>query len=323
MFTKTFFKLFPPPKYLNIPYAGLDISDDAIRCIEYSNNQSGYTLQRYGTRALKPGIIDSGYIKDENALVLELTSLAKELKITTVKASLPEERMYLFKTEVPDVDEDEIRQNIEFKLEENVPLSAAEAIFFFDKLPANLSNGKLYASVSVSPRDLVNNYLKALQMAGLTTVSFEIQAKAISRAVVSNDSTDTQMIVHIMNKKTGLYVVSSGVICFTSTISWGGELIRGKEVSDMADDLFSLRREIERVYAYWSQHGEKQKIKSIIFSGHDAIVISKISNLSPDPNIELSTADIWQNAFSVNHYIPKISFEDSLDYATAAGLALP
>jgi len=323
MFTKTFFKLFPPPKYLNIPYAGLDISDDAIRCIEYTESHHGYVLKRYGTRLLKPGIIDSGHIKDEKALVAELTSLAKELKISTVKASLPEERMYLFKTEVPDVDDDEIRQNIEFKLEENVPIPASEAIFFFDRLPANLSKGKTYASVSVAPKELVDSYLKALKQADLTTVSFEIQAKAIARAVVSHDSSDTHLIIHVMNKKTGIYVVSSGVICFTSTISWGGELIRGKNISDVPDAVFSLRHEIERVYVYWSQHGENQPIKSIIVSGRDATTISQITHLSPDNKISLSVADIWKNAFSINHYVPKINFDDSLDYAIAAGLALP
>ncbi len=323
MFTKTFFKIFPPPKYLNIPYAGLDISDDAIRCIEYSEGRNGYILKSYGSRLLKPGIIESGYIKDEKALVTELIALSKEIKVSIVKASLPEERMYLFKTEVPDVDTDHIRQNIEFKLEENVPVSASDAIFFFDKLPANLSKGKTYASVSVTPKDLVESYLKALQTAGLTVVSFEIQAKAIARAVVYHDSNEIQMIVHVMNKKTGLYVVSGGVICFTSTIDWSGELIRGKKVTEVSDEIFALRREIEKVYVYWSQHGESQKIKSIIISGHDAVAISQISQLSPDSAIQLSVADVWQNAFSLNHYVPKIPFDDSLDYATAAGLALP
>ncbi|MEK7463708.1 MAG: pilus assembly protein PilM [Patescibacteria group bacterium] len=324
MFTKTFFKLFPPPKYLNIPYAGVDISDDAIRCIEYSSSHHGYTLHRYGTRGLKPGIVDSGYIKDEKALIQELTSLAQELKLTTVKASLPEERMYLFKAEVPDTNEDQIRQNIEFKLEENVPLSPADAIFFFDILPDSMNNaGKTMVSVSVTPRELVHSYLNAFQAAGLTVVSFEIQAKAIARAVVPHDSKETQLIVNVMNKKTGLYVVSSGVVCFTSTVPWGGELIRNKSMVDMSDDIFSLRHEIERVYTYWSEHGEGQPIKSIIVSGHDALAISQISHLSPDHSIQLQVAHVWQNAFSGDHYVPAVTFEDSLDYAISAGLALP
>ncbi len=323
MLTKTFFKLFPPPKYLNIPYAGLDISDDAIRCIEYSDGVHGYKLKRAGFRLLKPGIVDSGYIKDEKALIQEISSLAQELKITTVKASLPEERMYLFKTEVPDVNEDQIRQSIEFKLEENVPLQASDSIFFFDRFHDKLNSGKTFASVSVASRDLVNSYLRTLQTSGLTTVSFEIQARAIARAIIAQDSIDTVMIVHVMNKKTGLYIVSNGIIHFTSTIPWGGELIRGKKISDVPDDIFTLKHEIEKVFTYWSQYGEKRNIKSIIISGHDALAINLISNLSPSANVALIVADVWKNAFSTNYYVPKITFEDSLDYAAAAGLALP
>jgi hypothetical protein len=323
MLSKTFFKLFPPPKYLNIPYAGLGISDDAIHCLEYSISNHGYTLLKYGSRQLRQGVIESGYVKDEASFIKELISLRDELKISTVRVSLPEERMYLFRTDISDINDHQIRQNIEFKLEENVPLPASEAVFFFDKFPRNIKKDKNFVSVSVAPRDLVNSYLQILQKAGLTVISFEIQAKAIARAVVSNESSDAQMIIHITNKKTGLYIVCGGVVCFTSTIAWGGEMIRGKNVADIPDDIFSLRHEIEKVYSYWSQHGEMQPIKSIIISGHDALVISQISHLSPDPHIILRVADVWQNAFSINHYIPKITLEESLDYATAAGLALP
>lgn len=327
MLTKTFFKLFPPPKFLNIPYAGLDIADDYIRCIEYSHGHHGYSISKFGSRALKPGIIDAGHIKDEKALTEELKSLVKELRITTVKASLPEERMYLFKTEVPSVDEDQIRQNIEFKLEENVPLAISEAIFFFDLLPdvmkTAVNKNKSFVSVSVAPRELTNSYLKALQEAGLTVVSFEIQAKAIARAVVPSDSTKTELLVHVMNNKTGLYVVTNGVVCFTSTISWGSESIKGKSEADIADAIFALRHEIERVNTYWGERGEGQPIQYIVVSGQDAELISQISHLSPNPQIPLKVANVWQNAFSGEHYIPPISFRDSLNYAVAAGLALP
>jgi Tfp pilus assembly PilM family ATPase len=323
MFTKIFFKLFPPPKYINIPYAGLDISDDAIRCIEYKDGSHGYTLKSYGYRNLKPGIIDSGYIKDEKTLIEEIKILVNELKISTVKVTLPEERMYLFKAQVPDSDEDEIRQNIEFKLEENVPLKASESVFFFDHLPLKPSNGLTSVSVSVAPRDLVNSYLRALQTVGLSVVSFEIQAKAIARSIVSSGSDDIQLIVNVMNKKTGLYIVSGSVVCFTSTISWGGESIRNIENGDMKSVTNQLKHEIARVCAYWMEYGEGRKIKSIVISGRDALVLSKISDLSPDPEIQLRSSDVWQNAFSISHYVPKIPFEESLDYAAAAGLALP
>ena len=321
MFTRTFFKLFPPPKFLNLPYAGLDISDDAIHVVEYTRGSHGYTIHRFGKRDLAPGVVESGYIRDEKALTEAVTSLAKELKLSTIKASLPEERMYLFKTDVPTTDPDQIRQNIEFKLEENVPLKPADAVFFADLL--STKGEKNTVSVSVAPRELVNRYLKVFQSSGLSVMSLEIQAKAIARASVPRDSLETVLLVHIMNKKTGLYVIANGITCFTSTILWGGEVVRGKNPNDLSDEIFSLRREIDRVYKYWGEHGEGEPIKEIIVSGHDAVLVSQISHISPDPRIPLVIAQVWQNVFSGDHYIAPIPFEESLDYAVAAGLALP
>lgn len=325
MFIKSFFKLFPPPTYINMPYAGLDISDEAIRCIEYSTGKYGYKIHKYASRILKPGIVEAGNIKDEKALSEEIKALVDELKISLVKVSLPEEKMYLFKTEVPNTNTEQIRRNIEFKLEENVPMPASEAIFFFDRLPAireGQDTGKVFASVSVAPRELVNQYLKILHGAGLTVISFEIQAKAIARAVVPQESHGSQMIVHVMNKKTGLYIVYNGVVCFTSTIAWGGESIKGKTNEEMSDGIYFLRREIEKVYNYWHDHGDNSALQSIIISGHDAVAISQVSHLSPNSEIQVNVANVWQNVFLGDHYIPSITHEDSLDYSVAVGLAL-
>src|SRR5574343_61371 len=325
MFIKSFFKLFPPPTYINMPYAGLDISDEAIRCIEYSTGKYGYKIHKYASRILKPGIVEAGNIKDEKALSEEIKALVDELKISLVKVSLPEEKMYLFKTEVPNTNTEQIRRNIEFKMEENVPMPASEAIFFFDRLPAireGQDTGKVFASVSVAPRELVNQYLKILHGAGLTVISFEIQAKAIARAVVPQESHGSQMIVHVMNKKTGLYIVYNGVVCFTSTIAWGGESIKGKTNEEMSDGIYFLRREIEKVYNYWHDHGDNSALQSIIISGHDAVAISQVSHLSPNSEIQVNVANVWQNVFLGDHYIPSITHEDSLDYSVAVGLAL-
>lgn len=323
MFTKTFFKLFPPPKYLSIPHAGIDISDDAIHCIEYATGLHGYTIRKFGMRTLPRGTVEGGTIKDEKTLTEILKSLVTELKITHVRASLPEERMYLFKTEVPTTNEDQIRQNIEFKFEENVPLSPADAVFFFDLIPG-ISTGKHFVSVSVAPRELISAYLKVFESVGVTVLSFEIQAKAIAHAVVLHETGNTgvRIIVDIMDKKTGLYIVYGNVVCFTSTIPWGGESIRGKQVSDVSDEIFSLRKEIERVYTYWFDHGEGQPVEAIVMCGKDALFLSQVSHISPDPKVPTAIAHVWQNAFSTDYYIPPISHDDSLDYTVAAGLAL-
>lgn len=327
MLAQKFFKLFPPPKFLNIPYAGLDISDDAVRCVEYSDSRHGLAVHRYGAKILPPGVIEGGEIKDKKILQEAISSLAKELKIHVVKASLPEEKMYLFKTEAPSTNEKEIRQNIEFKLEENVPLSPAESIFFFDSIPKTIPKDSGNSiSVSVAPRSLIISYLEIIKAAGITALSFEVQAKAIARSLVPGNSGEIEMIVYIMNNKTGIYIVCGGVVCFTSTVLWGNKMILNSKDTKNAFD--ELKKKLEQVYIYWSEHGQGT-ISRIVFVGRGALTDGLLSECSAgfldekNKKILFEIGKVWQNAFSYDAYVPPIPYEDSLDYVVAAGLALP
>lgn len=324
MLAHKFFKLFPPPKFLDIPYAGLDISDDAVRCIEYSHSRHHLTVRRFGMKALEPGVIEGGEIKNAEALVQALAELSHELKVHVVKASLPEEKMYLFKTQVPSVSKKEIRQNVEFKLEENVPVTADEAVFFFDLIPKSAGviiegdTGGNPIGVSVAPTSLVLPYLEVLRAAGISVLSFEVQAKAIARSLVPKNSSGTDIIVYIMNKKTGLYVVVGGVVCFTSTVPWG----KGMPSAE-------LKKHLLQVDTYWREHGLGTLVSRVVFAGQGALQDGLISECSSgfsgpqDAQIRFEIGKVWQNAFSHDNYIPPIAYEDSLDYAIAAGLALP
>ncbi|MDB5259725.1 MAG: pilM [Candidatus Taylorbacteria bacterium] len=352
MIAETFFKLFPTPKFLDMPYAGLHISDDAIRVIQFSHGRHSLEVVKHGCRLLSPGIVEAGYVKDEKALSKLVSELASELGITFVRVSIPEEKMYLFKTDIAASDEKQISQNIEFKLEENVPLSPADALFYFDVIPS-AAGGKRSAMVSVAPRKVIDAYLNVLADAKLTALSFEVEAKALARAFVPKGSGETELVINIMSKKTGIYVICEGIVSFTSTVSWGGDAVTeviekafdikpaeaiemkksagfhdGKDtkkiLAAIQDSVAVLQKEIYKVYTYWIEHGEGCKdINRIVLCGADAQLVGLISHISPDPKIPVDIGNVWQNAFSSDKYIPPISHEESLDYAVAAGLALP
>src|SRR5258708_510213 len=101
MKTSTFFKFFPPPKFLNPPHAGIDICDDAVRYIKFSQKKGSLEIETYGTKILPEGVVEAGYVKDEAALTKIIAELVKGANAPFFQASLPEEKLYLFKTEVP------------------------------------------------------------------------------------------------------------------------------------------------------------------------------------------------------------------------------
>lgn len=315
-----FFKLFPPPKFLVMEHAGLDISDDAIRCIAYRHTARGLSISVHDALPLTPGLVSGGDIKDEKEFVRILTEFAEKNHLYRVKVSLPEEKAYLFQTEVPSADFRSIASNIESKLDQNVPLTAPDAIFQFDLMPRAITGGLLRASVSVIPRAYVEHIMGLLRSAQLSPVAFEVVPKAIVASYVPAGSTGTHLIVHIMGKKTGLYIVSEGVACFTSTVAYGSVDLLAAD----APSLVALMGEISRVYSYWvgrtDMHGGISEV--IVVGEHAEECEALIRNRGGEAVSHTQLPDIWHNAFDVRSHVPPIARTDSFAYAVAAGLAL-
>ena len=266
MVMSTFFKIFPPPKFLNAPYAGISISDDAIQCIQFFSDPHGRFIDKHVNRPLPPGLVEAGHIMDEPKLTEIIKEVVKELGISFVKASLPEEKVYLFKTPVP------ITKN----------------------------------------STTIDAYLSVLTNAGLSVLSFEMVAQSLGKALIEPDSKRTVLIIHIMNRKAGMYVVHQGVVCFTSTVQLGD------------DHMADIRKEIVKVYDYWNLHGEGEKeIEVVIPCGKPSIALNLTEDVFPSPVI-IETPNVWRNVplgQRGEEYVPPIPFDDSLDYAVAVGLA--
>jgi len=299
-------------------YAGLDISDDAIRCLEYSIG-ADHSIQKYAMTEIPEGIMTGGDIKNEKQLLTILSEFDKKNNLEYVKVSIPEEKAYLFQTDVPSTDIHAIEQNIEFKLEENVPLSGKDAVFSFDILPVSVTAGALRVSVSVVPRTYIEHYIALLRSADIFPVAFEVVPKAIARAIIPPHVRHAVMVVHIMSLKTGIYLILGGVVCFTSTIAWGSH-----SPSDEHSDISLLTKEISRIHEYWATHSSTDfPLGSLMLVGRDAPSYENaLRTVVADIHLSMTVASVWQNSFSLDEYVPPIAQGDSLDYAVAAGLAM-
>lgn len=301
-----------------MPHAGLEISDDALRCIGYSGFGHNRKIEVYGSVDLPAGLVDGGDLKDEKEFVSRLTDFGKKFGLSQVKLSVPEEKAYLFQTDVPSTEEEAIEQNIEFKLEENVPLSGPDAVFYFDLLPKRVTGGALKVSVSVVPRTYLEHYTALIEKAGLMPISFETVPKAIARSVIPEKSDSTRIIIHAMERKTGIYVVCGNVVNFAFTAGWGTAMTDDKS---RETTVAELRKEIARVRSYWLSHGNGKDIEEAILVGKNATNIEEVCRrIDGDNPLRVKVADVWCNAINVDKYLPPVSKKDSLEYAVAAGL---
>jgi type IV pilus assembly protein PilM len=354
MFKNLYNKFFPTPKFLMASSFGLDISDKSLKFVELVPGNGGIKLGRYGERQIPAGIIESGKIKDSKKLEQVLLDLRKEEGIRFVRVSLPEEQVYLFQLVLAKNGLKNVREGIELALEEHVPIPAQDSIFDYELLSED--EQKLELQVAAIPQNVIENYLSVFRNSLISVQSFELEAQAIARVVIKKGDPETYMIVDFGQTRTGIFIVSHGVVVFTSTLNLGGQMlndmikknfnatdaeaekmkeqyglernIENKEIfSVLLNSVSVLRDEIVKHLFYWQTHKDEEgrdrpQINKIILTGGDAnlIGLSEYFSISTKNKVELG--NVWSNIIDTTKYTPEITFRHSLAFAAALGLAL-
>lgn len=351
-----FTDLFPPPKFLQMKSAGLDISDRRIRFLDFKKGRHGLVVGRSGEMQIPEGIIVSGELKKPEEFRKVLRSFHEKYGIEFAHVSLPEERAYMIKMETPDISGDELRDSIAFQLEDYVPIPASEAIFDYSVIKkTEQRKGYVDVAVSVISQNELKRYVDMFTDTGIMPVSFEIEAQAIARAVLSKGDKGTYMIIDFGDTRMGISIVSSAAVRFTSTINIGSDTITAaiqkhfsinheeayrmkneKKISKSAGDkkffqavlstISIIRDEINKLYIYWHTHGMKErggeKIEKIIMCGGGTNLAGLPDYLSASLKIKVEVANPWRNVNSFENYIPEIPSNEALGYASVIGLAL-
>lgn len=351
--------VFPPPRYITLPNVGIDVSDNSLKYVQFERKHAHdkrLELKCYGDLNIPSGVLERGVVKDAVQLGNILSKVRESCESVYARVSLPEERAYIFETTVEaDTPFKEIRGLLEFKLEENVPIPPREAFFDYDIVEIDEEEHVLRIVVMVYSKEVVEGYQNACTKAGIVPLSFEVEAQGIARAVVAPDYDDTYMIIDFGKARTGVGIVHKKSLMYTSTIDIGGidlskalrsvlgdlaeselTMIKNtqgliltheheKERQAIAEVISSIQSEIETRIHYWHtrdiESGERD-IQKIILCGGSSNLAGLTEYLSRSLLIPVERAEVWNNAFSVESFIPPIDKRLSYGYATAIGLAL-
>lgn len=358
---KTLRTVLPPPHYLQMPSVGVDVSDSSVKYTMFSHD-GGYdrslAIQHYGEMEVTPDTLGRGEVNNVDALADLFYEIKERTGTEYIRLSLPEERAYLFETQVAsDTPFSEVRNLLEFRLEENVPLSPRDAYFDYEIYQLPNVKDQFGVSVTAYSCDTINGYYDACKKAGMTPLSFEVEAQAIARAILLKEDIGTYLIVDSGKMRTGVGIVHNGVLMYTSTIDIGGKqlsaalrrqlgedvpedeltkikntqgLVRDAKDNDIYDALImtvsAMKDEIALRIEYWNNKeitSEDRFIEKVLLCGGTSNLKGFPEYLAETLDIETRRADVWQNVFpDMSASIPPIDRQHSYGYATAIGLGL-
>jgi len=349
------------PRFITLPSIGLDISDTSLKYIEIdhkrTNAETGPLLQ-WGDISIPDGVLERGQVADPKQLAAALEECKEKTGSKFVRVSLPEERAYLFETEVKkNTSLKEIRNLLEFRLAENVPLPAQDVLFDYTLLPAEGEDERTTrVAVTAYARETIQAYYNVCLGAGVTPLAFEVEAQAMARSMIPADTTGSTMIVDFGKTRTGIGIVYKNVLLYTSTVDIGGDqlsialrkalgseisekeltilkntqgLVYGSDAAIIHETLMStisvIKDEIATHMQYWhmrSNMSESRRISQVMLCGGSSNLRGFPPYLSESLDVPVYRGNVWENVLSFNDVIPPIDYRHSLGYATAIGLAL-
>jgi type IV pilus assembly protein PilM len=330
----------------------LDILPSGIYYLLAKNTNKGHLPSFYGFIPLPEGSFSNGEVLKKEPIVKVLQEIKNKTKASFARLSIPEEKTYIFKTHLPVLKSKEITDVLEFKIEENVPLSTKEAVFDYEIIPSLIQKGGLDIVVSVAPLKNIEELQSVLNSAGLTPTFFSPESSNIARSVLRENNQRVVVIVNIKESNIVLSLVINGVVCQTSSIGFGGSsftnnlskylkvsteeavkikneklLVCGPDslenFSYIINTVSDIKDEIYKFISYYNQREDVAiPVDRIILCGQDALIAGLDKYLSFNLNIKVEVANIWVNNFDINTYTPEINRTDSFNLAVVNGLSL-
>lgn len=309
-------------------HAGVDIGTNHIRHVAFKKTGETIKIKNFGVYEI-PTVVHTTPLVEQTEILLALKKIQKECGYKYVEVSLPEELVYIYTADVDGADPTSIRTQVEFRIEENVPLKVDEAVFDITPVIYMKDTNKSLVSVAVVARKTIQEYIDLFRKASMEVVSFLVQNQALSKTLISKDDAEPYCIVAVEKKNIIVSIVSTGIVLYTASIDQSVftedlKLERKEVMQDIVNDIY-------KIVIFWLSYIEKNKaygfkpLKAILLSStHRDILESDFAHmLAHELSFQVKLADVWMNIPFPKNAVPEIHKKDSYQYATAIGLAMP
>ena len=345
---------FAPPRYLALPFSGIDLSTSGVKAVRLIEGPQGLLLASYTAARLPSGAFTDGEIVDRTMVIEALASAARAVGISATNTALPESKSYLFETTAGGAKKAEWRIAVEQHIDELIPLPPAETAFDIIKTGQSEKGEALVAGVGFARR-IVDDTLSVFDQANIRVRALEGETFAMARALLPKGDTSTALIIDVGKTTTKLAIVMKRIPRFAATIGIGGHALTlavqkhfgvteaearkvkaergivpapGNEdyLSAMLSTVSAIRDEISLRLNYWQDKAglvsAHEPVSHAILAGGNASIRGLPEYLEGSLGIPVTAGDVFTNLTARDFWIPTLDYTESLAYATAIGLAL-
>ncbi|MEK9183337.1 MAG: type IV pilus assembly protein PilM [Patescibacteria group bacterium] len=340
---------------------GMDIGDRSIKLVQLQRVRCGvfkycHRLTHFSQIPLPIGWIVDGELQKPEEIVQALKNhIAKQkdgLAISPwVAISLPETKTYIqliqLKTNGEQISEEIVREVAPSYL----PYELDDIYLDWQIIEQNANHASVL--LAAVPKKIADSYTYLLNIAGLTPLAMEVEATAITRAIINRQkdlTREARGILDLGASRSSFVIYDHGVIQFSLSLAFAGQEVtekisnalnldlaeaekikkecgidpkkcKGNLKSVLENSLNDLADKITQAIQFYKLHfPEKNPLTGIRLCGGGANLPARENYLSAKLKLKIRKANPWVNLFPTNQ--PPMTEERSLLYATAIGLAI-
>ncbi|MFH1863441.1 MAG: type IV pilus assembly protein PilM [bacterium] len=207
---------------------GLDIGSQSVKIAEIKKD--GNSLRLGASGIIGYGGISPDLSKDAKELVGlsdTIKKLHKETKISSkaVYISLPEPLVFTRTIKFPMLTDQEIASAVKWESEQYIPIPISEAIIQYQVIERreNASPPEVRVLLVAVQKEIVEKYVKLLQMAGLNVLGVETELLALVRALAPIDK--SAVILDLGSRSTDIAISNKGKLTFSRSILTAGDAL--------------------------------------------------------------------------------------------------
>ncbi len=331
---------------------GLDISDLSLKAVQLNKKRDIITIQAFNKISLEKGLIENGEIKNQEQIVKMIKTLLGKPKFghftsTEVVACLPEPKTFIKLLEI-DKTPNKLEDLIVAELNKHIPVEI-DKMYYDWQIIKTYSDTQLVL-VGASPKYLVKQYLNALKKFRLLPLALEIEAQAISRALLVEENPGYKLaknkkygIIDIGAKRSSMFVYAGGTILFNVSMPISGEEITQKiaktlEIDEkqaelakiicgldeskaqgiikniLADMIKNLIERIKQVLEFYESHFPNYgNLDEILLCGGGASIKGLDKILAEKLSLKVNLGDAFKNINKTNENLKNFNEQHKLN----------
>lgn len=211
---------------------GVDIGATAVRAAQLRRRRDGsLILQRYGEAGLPPDAVVDGEVVDTAAVSQALRSLWRQAGFNdrAVAVGISSHRVAVRQLDLPELQEDELREAVRFQAADQLPFSVDDALIDHVVVGRPVADERpgVRALLVATERERVDGLLEAVEEAKLRPVLLDLEAFALIRSLATSlvVSNGAELVVDAGATNTTIVAHRAAEPLFVRMLRLGGDTV--------------------------------------------------------------------------------------------------